>query len=629
MTGPVAELARRAGILSRYRGTDQRWVDVPPETIVAVLSAMGLPADGAGAAAFLSETGTSHRLLPHWHVAGLGRAPDLSLPEDAVWALCLEDGTQTEGRGPTVPPLPLGRHNLTCGAETCWVLVAPPALSDLGRGWGLTVPLYGLRAPAMGGLGDFGDLGLVMAGLAAVGAGFVGINPIHAGFPTAPEMFSPYAPSSRRRLNPLHLRCGADDQGRGSDLVDYPASTGTRLASFRAAFQGAALDPAFQAWRAQEGPDLQRFATHQAISGVHGPLWHRWPAALQDPDAAEVAAFAGTHGEDIGFHAWLQWQAEGQLGLLAEQARALSCGLYLDLAVGTHPYGAETWAAPAQFVRGVSLGAPPDGFAPEGQTWGLAPFNPLTLAAQGFAPLAETLRCQLRFARLLRIDHVLGFERAFWVPEGGGLPGTYVTMPRAAMLAVARIEATRAGATLIGEDLGNIPEGLQEALANSGILGCRVAQFERHWQEDGRFRAAADYPADTLASFGTHDLPTWAGWRAGRDIGVGRDLGRIGAEQAEIATAARMRDVAAFDRVAGTGTDGDDALNSFLARTGSRLVALQIEDILGLADQPNLPGTVDEYPNWRRRLPLGPAEFVQDPRLLRAADIMARNGRRT
>ena len=338
-----------------------------------------------------------------------------------------------------------------------------------------------------------------------------------------------------------------------------------------------------------------------------------------------VAAFAAANPDRVAFHAWAQWMATRQLNEVRAAASGMRHGLYLDLAVGAHPGGAETWEEGASFATGVSLGAPPDAFSPAGQAWNLAPLDPRALAAQGFRPLAETLRAQFRFAKLLRIDHILGFDRAFWVPTDGELPGAYVAMPRAAMLAVTRIEAARAGATVIGEDLGNVPEGLRTDLDASGLLGCRVAMFEREADEPPRFRAAADYDAGALAAFGSHDLPTWAGWRAARDIDWWEAMGHLPEAQAGTARARRAAEVAAFDAATGDSSGSCDTMHAFLARTPARLVAVQAEDVFGLTEQANLPGTVHAHPNWRRRLPVPPESFGADPRVTRTARTMGDN----
>jgi 4-alpha-glucanotransferase len=331
----------------------------------------------------------------------------------------------------------------------------------------------------------------------------------------------------------------------------------------------------------------------------------------------------------LRFHCWLQWQAERQLATASKALRAQGMihGLYLDIAVGTHPWGAETWMERDKFATGASLGAPPDVFSSEGQDWGLAPFNPHSLARDGFRALAETMRKQLQFAKLLRIDHILGFERAFWVPSTAGLPGAYVQMPREAMLAIVRMEAARANATIIGEDLGNIPDGLQDALARSGILGCRVVMFENRVADGGGFIDPGHYPEQTLASFSTHDLPTWLGWRKCTDIGSRTQLGQLDPDAASRAKQRRSGEIAAFDAATGTSGDTSDRMFAFLGSVASRLVALQIEDILEVVAQPNLPATIHEYPNWRQRLPVGSMEFATEPRIARAAEIMKAAGR--
>ena len=482
------------------------------------------------------------------------------------------------------------------------------------------LPLYGLKP---GGLGDYADLAVAAGALSGSRrAGFLGVNPVHAGFPEDPVAYSPYSPSHRRRLNIAHIPTSGTDPAPNC-LVDYPAEILAKKAALKRAFDSATPEPASDRFFEQEGEALRRFAIHQALSEAFGPYWSKWPKSYHSPSSAEVSRFAAQNADAVRFHAWLQFTAERHMGEAAQAASGMALGLYLDLAVGTHPEGAETWAEPASFARGMSLGAPPDAFSPSGQAWGLAPILPRQLEVQAFRPLSETLAKQLAFAGLLRIDHALGFERAFWVPDG--LPGAYVNMPRDAMLAVARIEAHRAGATIIGEDLGNVPRGLRAAMARSGLLGCRVAMFERDWKGDRSFTRAENYPPRAIASFNTHDLPTWSGWRAGRDIAWREKLGETDREAAQRMRAERREDVGAFDDLAG-GDTADD-LFEFLGQTKSRLVALQIEDILGLEEQPNLPGTIAEHPNWRRRLPIGAGELAGDPRVARTAKNMSKHGR--
>ncbi len=619
MTDPIAQLAGAMGILPRY--TDQTALvrETSRETALALLSAMGMDvatdAEAEDRLAALEATDAA-RPLPRWIVAEAGAA--LTLPADpGAWTLTMEDGTEAEGHGPSLPPLPLGLHVLRVGAHETTLLAAPRALPMPPRGWGVTAPLWGLRAPDTPGFGDFDDLRRTGEALATTGAGFLGINPIHACFPTEATWASPYSPSHRRRLNPLHVATGPGVAT--GPLVDYAREVPAKRAALRAAYDAFAGDPAFDTWAAEEGCDLTRFATHQALSDRYGALWTDWPAHLQSPEGA-----AGTVPDtEIRYHAWLQWMAHRQLSdtQAALTGAGMRYGLYLDLAVGTHPEGAETWADRDSFARGVSLGAPPDALGPEGQTWNLAPLDPHALARGHFKTLAETLRRQFAYAKLLRIDHILGFERAFWVAPG--LPGAYVQMPRAAMLAVVRIEAARAGATVIGEDLGNIPDGLQDALAASGILGCRLLQFMH--DHEGRATPPEAYPPLTLASFGTHDLPTHGGWAHGGDIRARRAIGRIGDDVEARELSERARTAHAF--AAAAGSADTDAMHGFLARTASALVAVQAEDVLGVTDQTNLPGTIDEHPNWRRKLPVSGPGMASVPAMGRVAALMKTAGR--
>lgn len=605
-------LARLMGVQPDYTGIDGVRRDTAPESAAMCLAAMGIDLDPSAITERrkAEEAAQAARAVPVAQVVEAGQAGP-ELPGD--WAIELEDGRSLEGRGP-LPPLPMGVHRVA-DRDDAWIVAAPRSLPLPARGWGVTLPLYGLRTEEAGGIGDYRDLEAAVRALAAGGAGFVGINPVHAGFPTDPAAISPYSPSHRRRLSTRHLHIvGAPRLGNGPHL-DYPEAERAVRHAAEAAFPG---PDAGRAALSEGGADLRRFATHQALSEVEGPYWDSWDPALRDPEGPAVAAFAARNGDRIGLHAWLQTAAEAQLSAAAKAGAGMAHGLYLDLAVGTHPFGAETWAEPGIFASGVSLGAPPDAFSPDGQVWNLAPFAPMALARSGFRALAETLRYQFRFARLLRIDHILGFERAFWAPTDRSVPGAYVAMPRAAMLAVVRIEAARAGATVVGEDLGNIPGGLREALAAAGILGCRLAMFEPEETPDA-------YPERAMTSFGTHDLPTYAGWREGRDIAARAHIGLIRADSASAEQARRQEEVARLHRT--LGGDGADRVHAHLAASGSRLVAVQVEDALGLADQPNLPGTVACYPNWRQRLPVAAEDLGADPGIRRAAEVMAANGR--
>ncbi len=619
MSDPRDDLAREMGVLPRYTDATGTEHVLTNETRDAILSAMGVGPGDRDAEDRLADI-RSESSLPPWQVVEAETDQYLDVLADADWHLELEDGTTRDGRGAHLGRLPPGIHHVATGEGGAWLLSAPARLPEPPRAWGVTLPLYGLSPE--GHLGTYDDLARVAASLGRAGADFVGVNPVHAGFPADPGAASPYSPAHRGRLAVMHVTPDDEVSAPSGDLLDYDIAVPARMAALREAF-ATGPDAGFAAWRAGQDADLERFALHQALSHELGAYWPDWPEEYHDPEGAAARDFADKNADALAFHAWLQWRADSQLE--AAQAAALESGmrfgLYLDLAVGTHPAGAETWGRPDLFARGVSLGAPPDAFSAAGQSWGLAPLRPDTLAAEGFRPLARILRSALGHARLLRIDHILGFDRAFWVPDDG-TPGAYVAMPREAMLAVVRIEAARAGATVVGEDLGNIPGGLREALEESGILGCRVAQFERIWDaEEITFRPAEDYARGVLASFGTHDLPTWEGWKAGRDLAWRRDLGHMDDAAYRDALAERREIVLAFRDTIG-GAEMDD-LHRFLARSSARLVACQIEDLTGRKEQPNLPGTVHDHPNWRRR----PGGVVQDPGQLdavaRTAIIMA------
>ncbi len=608
--GALQDLARRLGVVASYTDQTGRERATSDATARALLTAMGLDpsdhlGDDAACAATLAATmaADAARVLPRWLVVDLDLPLVLPALADAGWRLTPERGEAVPGQGALIGPLSLGIHALDSGGQRCWLLAAPASLPEPPRGWGVTLPLYGLATAEAGGIGDYDDLARAVRAAATAGAGFVGVNPIHAGFPTDPASFSPYAPSSRGRFSTLHIAAGAATPP-GAPLIDYAAIVRAQGAALEAAYAAWRPEPAFQAWRQMQGPALERFALHQALSDAHGPYWPDWPAKLHDADGDAALDFADRHADRVKFHCWLQWTADRQLAAVRAAGDGMAQGLYLDLAVGVHPAGAETWGAPHLFARGVSLGSPPDGFSADGQKWGLAPLLPAALADEGFRPLADILAAQFRHARMLRIDHILGFERTFWVPDDGA-PGGYVVMPREALLAVARIEAARVGGTVVGEDLGNIPDGLDIALHAAGLLGCRVAMFEWTGEDDARAaKPPSAYVRRVLTSFGTHDLPTWEGWRVGRDLKLRHDLGSMDDAAFSRAMRARKVEVAALEALAGGAAPGD--IHRLLARTPSLLVAVQIEDALGLGDQPNLPGTVHEHPNWRRRLPVGP-----------------------
>ena len=642
------------GILPEWHDLSGSLHTTAPETQRALLAAMGVTAATEGEAAdALDEHGrqTAERRLPEELVITAGEEGRLPLSAPAEWRLELETGEVQDGRAESAIAIrpPAGLHRLFVADEVCLVIAAPaqaPSVAEVlgrGRGWGVTAGLYGLRSARNLGVGDYADLAATAAELARLGADFIGINPVHARGAACAGV-SPYTPSCRTAFEPRHIAVDAvpgfvgsaraasllrDNQARlaaarEGDLVDYAAAEHIGSQVLRVLFEdfdrtAAQESEVFARWRAGAGQALEWYALFEALSLAEGADWRRWPTPLQHFGSPAVLDFAAENIAELRYHAWLQWLAQRQIAAAQAAAKdaGMGLGLYLDVAVGVRPGGADTWSAPACFAEGVSLGAPPDAFNPLGQTWSLAPFNPQGLRAAAYRPFIEMLRAAMRHAGIIRIDHILGLRRSFWVPENGAAGG-YVAYPLEPLLALVRLEARRAGCVVVGEDLGSVPPGLRERLAEAGLLGCAVMQFEK---EDLRFRSPAAYRPATLASFGTHDTPTLRGWWSGWDIDRRHEIDGDGPAAREQAQRRRDAERAALARLlddegllpAGLDSavpppEADDgiaeAVHRLLARASSDLVAVQLDDALGSVAQQNLPGTVEEHPNWRRRYPV-------------------------
>lgn len=517
------------------------------------------------------------------------------------------------------------------------------------KAWGIACQLYSLRSGRSLGIGDFEDLGRLAEIAGAAGASFVGVNPLHALFMADAGRFSPYSPSTRRFINPLYLAVerldGGEEalarlrseaaeafEGLDGDLIDYPAvgRLKTRLLRtiFAAARPGLARDEPFLRFCAGGGEALRDFALFEALSvrmaadGFHAG-WHSWPEAFRSRQGGAVRAFEAEAADDILFHLWLQFKAEDQLAEAQRRAKGagMRIGLYLDLAVGVAPDGAETWADPALTVGTARVGSPPDMFNSGGQDWGLAPLSPKALAARDYKPLGAAFDALTRHAGAVRIDHAMGLARLWWIPEGtDSAGGGYVRYPLGRMIDTIAAAANENRALVIGEDLGTVPPGFRHTMTEAGVLSYRVLYFERR---DVEFLPPAAYPELSLACVSTHDLPTLAGWWGATDLDLRAATGRQNeartAEQREERRRDRRMLIAAlkeegilperYDRVASGedplpadfAQDLADAVHRFVARTPSLLVALQIEDMVDSLRQPNLPGTTDEYPNWRIR----------------------------
>jgi 4-alpha-glucanotransferase len=516
------------------------------------------------------------------------------------------------------------------------------------RLWALCIQLYGIRSLHNWGHGDFSDLSRVIELAASCGAGAIGLNPLHALFPGAA---SPYAPTSRRFLNPLYIDVDAipefsgaaaaalDDQIarlRDAPLIDYPRVAKVKLAGLRAAHaafrQGTATARRadFAAYRADEGDALLAFACFEVLRAQFSEKpWKKWPQQWRKPGRAQLQDFRRANEQECEFHEFMQWEANRQLAACSEVARrhGMPVGLYIDLAVGIDPNGADAWSQQDFLLTDVTIGAPPDEYNRAGQNWGLAPFNPHALADHDFAPLRELLRAAMRHAGAVRIDHVLGLNRLFMILHGmKPADGTYVRYPFKSLLRVVAEESNRHRCIVIGEDLGTVPDTFRAALVHWGLWCYRVMMFER--DGDGNFLPPESYPGEALATFNTHDLASFAGWRSGHDldakIALGLDPGET--EDVRAKAAAALRDRLARS-APGFSPSDFAAVAAFLAATPSRLAAVALEDIVGEVEQINIPGTVDEHPNWRRRLSVNIEDLASDARLANVARAFAEAGR--
>jgi 4-alpha-glucanotransferase len=527
--------------------------------------------------------------------------------------------------------LPEGAYRLhltdaTSLAEEVPLIVSPPKAygGDFDRGWLLAVQLYGVRSVRNWGIGDFTDLQALLELAAQLGADGVGLNPLHALFDDRPTDCSPYSPNSRLFLNALYIdvekipefkadagiKRGAARLREGR-IVDYKGVAELKWRAVRAAFEKFKAQPAagrqedFDAFRAARAPLLSRFACFEVLRHKFDQPWWAWPADWRAPDDIRCAELC--RGEDaagIEFVEFVQWTADRQLRSCRDLARRLGMklGLYLDVAVGVQSDGFDAWNEQTAISRHLAVGAPPDPLNLAGQNWGLAGFNAAGLELQSFAPYREMLRASMRYAGAIRLDHVLGLKRLYLVPHGFAPDnGVYVQMPFEALLAATAQESVAHACIVIGEDLGTVPEGFREKMAQWGIWSYQVMMFER--DDHGAFRGADYYSPNALVTFNTHDLSTYAGWRSFGDLKLKRSIGIDPGESDD----ARWRALTMLDDVLRHhAIDRNDlyAVAGFLAKTRSRLLAISLEDLLGVVDQPNIPGTVNEHPNWRQRLPV-------------------------
>ncbi|MFF8955960.1 4-alpha-glucanotransferase [Streptomyces sp. NPDC014894] len=677
----LARLAALHGVAAARTPAEGAAVPVPEATLVAVLAALGVDAGSPEAVeeALIRAESDARRLLPPAVVRWDGEPdpPALArLPDGTALRLVLEDGAESHDPAHA----PYGVHRLTAEAPDgrtarSLLIVAPGrAPAPPARAHGFLVQLYSLLSERSWGMGDLGDLAELAAWSGrSLGSGFIQVNPLHAAVPASPGGIadpSPYRPSSRLFPDPVHLRIEsvpeyAHSEGRDRERLDALRS---RAALLRASVldKGELIDPdavralklraletlrrvpltpgrraAYCAFLAEAGRPLEDHATWCALAEVHGPRWRSWPEPLRDPRSAATARARHELMDRVDFHSWAVWLTDRQLAEAAGAAReaGMGVGVVHDLAVGVHPEGADTWARGGTFAAGMSVGAPPDAFSAHGQDWGLPPWRPDALAASGYAPLRELLRGRFRHAGALRIDHVMGLFRLWWIPRGRPpADGTYVRYDAEAMLAVLVLEAHRAGAAVLGEDLGTVEPGVRESLARRGVLGTSVLWFERDWAGAGRPLPPHAWREGCLATATTHDLPPTAARLTLGHVELRDRLGLLGrpVEQERSAERADVHEWLRLLRSLGLLPEGEPgeeesvrAVHRFLRATPARLVGVWLPDTVGDRRPQNLPGTWDQYPNWRLPLadaegrPLTLEELTASPRLHALMEVFA------
>ena len=647
-------LAAAIGLVRVWWDVAGRQQEVSDEALGAIATALGYPADSAASIALsLARIEDERRRPPALVVADAGRP--IPLPASlARVELVAENGTsqglQIEG-GHLPSITEPGYYRLIVGQQDLTIAVAPArchGLEDLGnrRVWGPSVQIPSLRGRKPQPFGDFGLLDEAVERFAAHGADAVMINPVHALFPGHGIGFSPYSPSSRLFLNGamgdpalVGLPPLPPDED-GDALIDWGSALPKRLAQLRATF--AALKPEFRSRVISDslagGDALRRHAIFDALDvrfrarGLDG--WRTWPAPFHDPDGAAVRQFAAENPDEVAFHLFVQWLAHESLVAVQGHAKAagMAIGLLADLAVGVHTGGSDSWSLRDHLLDGLTIGAPPDPLGPLGQNWMLTTFSPRGLAESGYAPWIATLRSALSRAGGLRIDHAFGLSRLWVMPEGrSSNDGAYLVYPFHDLTRLAALESYRAKALIVAEDLGTKPGGFAEAIDATGMFGMRVLWFERAL--DHGFIGPQDYPPESVAMTGTHDTTTVAGWWTGRDLQWADELGRLPVDS----NREREDERRAWDRGLLWATFGGqeprpapddpapvvDAALRHIGRSRSRLAIAPLEDILALEEQPNLPGTIAEHPNWRRRMEAPLEDLLSEPDTARRIETLA------
>jgi 4-alpha-glucanotransferase len=636
MNPELHALAEAAGIQIIWRDVDGNNRTVSDDSLRAVLAAIGFPAES------LQQIHDSMAALRH----EAEQAPhplitaELGMPipingAPGPYRITLESGevltgvvTPGDDGRPQLPALhETGYHRLEFNNGLTTVAVAPArafTLEDAAQGaklWGLAVQLYALRQPGDGGIGDFAALASFAKAAATHGADALAISPVHALFSADLHRFSPYSPSHRALLNVLHIN--EPTTAESGAFVDWPTAGAAKLQALRMAFENFHGHDGLDAFRHEGGERVTRHAIFEAIQAklvANNPAamdWRNWPEAYRDPENPAVLRFFEENSREVSFHTYLQYRADNDLQAAQRAARdaGMRIGLIADLAVGADHGGSQAWSYQGQMLRGLELGAPPDAINREGQSWGITAFSPRGLRNSGFTAFLEMLRHAMRNAGGVRIDHIMGLARLWVIPLGSAsTQGAYLRMPVQDLLRLVALESQRHQAVIVGEDLGTLPEGFYDRLIGAGIAGLRVMWFERQFSH---FKPPASWTRTAVAMTTTHDLPTVAGWWQGTDIAWRHRLGMAGDDET-IRAADRAELWAAFQNSGATGAPmpaaddpaaAVDAACAHLGLAASTLALLPIEDALALSEQPNLPGTTDQHPNWRRRL-AAPAEVL-------------------
>lgn len=671
---PLSKLAEAAGLVTAWTDAFDRPRHLPAQTQRRVLEAMGLAASDArqinDSLRQLQET-QRHSSPPPLLTGEADSPRSLAgyFDEGSDFHIELQGGGCQRGRlggEASLPPLPPGYHRLLIRQHSLTLAVAPPRCPGVEEVsgqpdaalWGLTVQLYGLRREGDRGLGDSLALSELAMRAAAEGADALVVSPIHAMFGDDGRHYSPYSPSTRVFYNTLHCapeqilgadsvdqvieQLGLSDEIRrlqNQPLVDWPAVARVQNALLRQLYRQYMAEPSRRANLAsfvhRGGEALQRNSQFQALqrhfsAAGTGADWRNWPAAYRDPDSAEVAAFVACHREEIDLNHFSQWLCSNSLQRSQRDARraGMAIGLVSDLAVGSHPGGSQTWSRQDAFFSGLCVGAPPDRFNGNGQNWGVAAFSPAGLRATGFQAYIEMLRANLAWSGGLRIDHILGLQRLWLVPEGApASQGAYLSYPVTDLLRLLRLEAWRHSTIVIGEDLGTVPKGFRRCLAHQGIMGTRVLLFE---QTATGFIPPKQWPRGDTATTSTHDLPTIKGWFTQRDIDWRSAAGHTDKEETRAARRCRQQEIARLKQALAAQSctaENGSLLNKcieFVGATPSALTLLPLEDLLGSEEQANLPGPGATHPNWRRRSPQPVTALLQDEAVRERLGLLSR-----